>query len=283
MKIRVNLGRNWKRYLSFLAGLFLFVAPFALVARGAYWVMGSASKPSIHSTCLRMTVEWLFSGRFLGAALGNPLNFAIIVLPSLAFFFGPLWCGWLCPAGSIPEVLSRIVPRRAKIDLTGRLNPTPIRYGYFAAFALFAFIGLGFTVCCYWCNFAVMEKIVEGVILLNFSDLAIWAYSTGIITLVLWLFLLGALIKGGRGWCSFLCPIGAIQSLAHAAGSHLKRTFKITYYGSKCNDCGQCIEACPMGAATLAENSVKINRHACIVCKECVAACNRKALSYSRC
>jgi len=280
--MKLSFGKNWKRYMFFLVGIFLFVAPFALVARFAYWAMGSASKPSIHSTCLRMTVEWIFSGRLLWAIIGNPLYVAVIVLPIFAFFFGPLWCGWLCPAGSIPESLSRLTPRKAKIDLSGKMNPAAIRYGYLAGFALFAILGLGFTVCCYWCNFAVMEKIVEDIFLLNFSDLAIWAYSTGIITLVVWLVLLGVLLKGGRGWCNFACPIGAIQSLAHALGSRLSCTFKIVYDKSKCNDCGICIKSCPTWAITRSKNSVTIDRHLCIVCKECVAACHLGGLRYSR-
>jgi len=280
--MRISFGNNWRRYLFFLAGIFLFVSPFALLARLSYWAMGNVSKPSIHSTCLRMTVEWIFSGRLLLAILGDPLYAAVIALPVLAFFFGPLWCGWLCPAGSIPESLSRLVPSKAKIDLNGKINPAAVRYGYFGGFAFLAVSGLGFTVCCYWCNFAVMEKIVEDILLLNFGDLGIWAYSTGIITLIVWLVILGVLLKGGRGWCNFACPIGAIQSLAHAAGSRLKSTFKISYDRSKCDDCGLCMKTCPTWAITRSENSMKVNRHVCIVCKECVVACSREALSYSR-
>jgi len=281
--MRLGLGKkNWIRYLFFLIGIFLFVSPFALLARFAYLILDSASKPSIHSTCLRMTVEWIFSGRLFEAVISNPLYLAVIVLPIIAFFFGPLWCGWLCPAGSIPESLSRLVPRRAKIDLSGKINPAAIRYGYFAGFALFAIIGLGFTVCCYWCNFAVMEKIVEDIFLLNLWDLGIWAYSTGIITLVFWLVILGVILKGGRGWCNFACPIGAIQSLAHVVGSRVRGTFRIAHDESKCDNCGSCMEACPTWAVTSSKNSVKINRHVCIVCKECVVACRRGALGYLR-
>lgn len=280
--MRFSFGKNWKRYLCFLVGIFLFVAPFALVARFAYWTMGSASKPSIHSTCLRMTVEWAFSGSLLWTIIGNPLYTTVIVLPIFAFFFGPLWYGWLCPAGSIPESLSKLVPSKAKLDLSGKINPAAIRYGYLAGFALFAIVGLGFTVCCYWCNFAVMEKVVEDIFLLNFSDLTLWAYSTGIITLVVWLVLLGVLLRGGREWCNFACPIGAIQSLAHVVGSRVRGTFKIAYDKLKCNDCGLCIKTCPTWAITRSENSVKLNRHIRIVCKECVAACSHRALNYSR-
>ena len=283
----MDLIKNRKRYLTFLLGFFGFVFPFAGVTRLVFFLTRNPDLPDIHSACLRMPINWLFEGRLFFAALRNPLYLLFAVLMVIAFFFGPLWCGWLCPTGAFTEVLSRFVPKRIQIKphRDSSFSPTPIRYGFLAGFLLAPFLHLG-SVCCGYCDFSQFQRLVGNVFGMASSHYYGygWAYSvTGFVTLVVWLFVFGIFTKGGRGWCSFACPVGAVQSLMHRIGSTRRYTRKIVYEPGKCKDtCRLCVDACPMWARARTEGGVETNRHACIVCQECVKTCPNGALSYAK-
>ena len=151
MRFITSLKKHPWRYAAIVAGFVLFVYPSALLIRAAFWLQGSAAMPDLHKTCFRMPFDWMFTGNFanfdgrflaigfLGAVLGS------------AIFFGPLFCGWLCPVGSSTELLSRPVPRKLKIDLSRKINPAALRYGFLGSFAAVSALavfapGLGLSV-----------------------------------------------------------------------------------------------------------------------------------------
>jgi len=285
------------RLLFFFAGMVLFVAPFALILTTLGYLMpaaginaGSAaaqSEPSIHrSMCLRMPLLWAVwqPESFVFRIVGNPLYLLVFVLIVLSVFVGPLFCGWLCP-GMMTEHLSRLVPAKLKIDLKGAVDPAPVRYGFLAGFFITAAPFIDKSVCCSYCNWTWIEDIwtalfgqmngVTGGTLFAFS-------SSSIITFLLTFGFLGVFMEGGRGWCNFLCPAGALQNLAHWLGSKLRFTYKLLLEKEKCNDCFQCVRVCPTWALVPSENSIAINRHVCNGCQDCVTACPQGALMYSR-
>jgi pyruvate formate lyase activating enzyme len=53
---------------------------------------------------------------------------------------------------------------------------------------------------------------------------------------------------------------------------------EIAHRDSLCNQCGKCVEVCPVHAITLAGKSIAINRQLCTDCGECVQACIPGAL-----
>ena len=100
-------NRLW-RIGAFFIGLVLFYAPFALFVR----LLGAAfpgttvanSVPDVHQVCLRMPITWIVQPWLWPTMVGNPAYlFAILVLPIAAIIAGPLFCGWLCPAGGLTE------------------------------------------------------------------------------------------------------------------------------------------------------------------------------------
>lgn len=74
------------------------------------------------------------------------------------------------------------------------------------------------------------------------------------------------------------CPLRC-QWCANPEG--IKRKFEVMYKESVCNDCGTCVEACPLGIHYLDEKGKHQVRRdiSCNGCQKCVDACPKKALN----
>lgn len=273
------------RLATAAVGVLLFYAPFALLIRAVAWLAPASpagtSVSDVHTACLRMPLGWLAQPWMWPSLGGSPLAWLpILVLPLAAVAAGPLFCGWLCPAGALPENLNRAVPERMKFDFKGRVDIVPMRYGFFAGFLLAPFIAS--SVCCTFCNFAPMQNIVSAVT----GDLSGFAYFTSmsVLAAAIWIVPLGLFTKGGRGWCMFLCPAGTVMSMAAALTSRLPWTTRVRA-GEGCSGCGVCEATCSMRAIDAGvpdESPSTINQHLCIACQDCVTACPNHVLSYGR-
>ena len=284
MKAPRALARHPWRYVAILAGFILFVYPSALFVRVANGLQGSAGSPTLHKVCFRMPFDWILAGRWSTFEGRYMLIFFLLGVVGVSFAFGPLFCGWLCPVGSSTEVLSRAVPRRLKIDLSRKINPAALRYGFLASFALVSVLAafapkLGLaSICCRFCASSQLQNIVEG--LFNPAALAYW-HSGAIMTVGAWLILGGVLWKGGRGWCLYACPLGAVSNLMHAAGARLGLA-SVKHDPTGCLGCHRCEDACPAWAIERQSKAVRINRHTCNACLECVKACPTGCFRYGR-
>lgn len=262
----------YKRLIWYITGLFLFFAPFALIERFFSWLLHTESRQDIHAACLRCGLQGLTGGIKIDFLSARAL-LTILLLIS-AFFMGPIFCRFFCINGAITEALSKLVPDKLKINWQKYINPIPVKYGILTGFLITPFIGL--SVACAYCNFSLVQRMITG---LNGLDIGVLS-SANILTLLIWFFILGIFSKGGRGFCSYLCPVGAAQSLMYSIGRKLKFTYKLNYSAIKCSSCGKCIKKCPMGALSVSKDGLKYNPHNCICCNECVNACSKNALTY---
>jgi ferredoxin-type protein NapH len=268
---------HWaRRFVFFLLGIVLLYAPFALLTRLVLWATGTPLLPDAHRICLRMPIQWLAQPWMYGTMIEQPMYLgAVLVLPLAALFVGPLFCGWLCPAGGLTEYLSRLVPSRFQMDLGGKVNPTPIRYGFMVGMMGASFVGA--NVCCSFCNFTHTQNIISG-LSGDLLGLSYWASFT-IVSFVLWFFVLGLFTKGGRGWCNFLCPAGALQGLAHSLGRWLRLGRSVQIDAGLCCGCKICASTCAAWAIT-SQSEARINIHACNVCLDCARVCSQNAIGY---
>ncbi|PIE59421.1 MAG: 4Fe-4S ferredoxin [Desulfobulbus propionicus] len=264
----------WQRIQWYAFGFILFYAPFILFARGLGKIVGETPNVTIHDTCLRIPIQNLLSGK--GVQLFSIWGISLVLLVVSALLFGPFFCGKLCPAGGFSELVSRYVPKRLKVDWTRFVNPAPVRYGFLAGFVISPFVTGNLN--CSFCGFWFLENLMNAGFWAEMVSLSSCAILTGL----LWLVIFGMFTKGGRGYCNFMCPVGAFQSILHFFGRMFKWTFKLKLAEDKCNNCGTCVEECPMGA--LERNSdaghVQHNIHHCITCSQCVNSCPQGALFY---
>jgi ferredoxin-type protein NapH len=273
------LSRHWlKRIAFFFLGIVLLYWPLALLTRVVLWATNTPLLPDAHRICLRMPIQWLGQPWMYATMVQQPMYLgAVLVLPLIAFFVGPLFCGWMCPAGGMTEYLSRLVPPRFQIDLSGRLNPVPLRYGFTVGFVVASFVGG--NVCCSFCNFTHTQNIISAV----FGDplgLSYWVSFT-IVSFVLWFFILGLFTRGGRGWCSLLCPAGALMGLFHSIGKAVGLGRSVQVDTDRCRSCKTCVSTCPTWAISMRKDKATINTHGCNGCMDCVKVCSEKAIAYS--
>jgi ferredoxin-type protein NapH len=266
----------------FFVGVALFYAPFALAYRafGAIFpgTYAANSIVDVHTACMRMPVGWLAQPWMYSSFTTNALYFvSILILPLAAVALSPLFCGWLCPAGAFPEFASRVVPDRFKFDMHGRVPIVPLRYGFFAGLLLAPFVTT--SICCSYCNFTQMQNIVSFVTG-NTAPL-LFIGTTGVVTMVLWLVVLGLFMKGGRGWCMLLCPVGALTSLASGLTSRFKRLPRVRHDAEACASCATCQDVCPVRAIDAGEDGhVRVGQYLCNGCMDCVKACPSGALRF---
>ncbi|MCM8758850.1 MAG: 4Fe-4S binding protein [Candidatus Omnitrophica bacterium] len=204
----------------------------------------------------------------------------------LCFLFGRMWCGWVCPIGTVGDFLTFL---RRKMNIKVRRFPQNFRinlsftgYGIMAiALTISTIIGMpNFArYQCYWflpyCQICPARLICPmfGLIKPNWKD-----FSTGItttFTILAWLVLglfVAAFYFGRRVWCH-MCPVGLINSWFNkGAGVELHKK------AIKCIKCGYCADACPMGLTKMYQmnNDGIYNQNACIMCFRCVEVCPRE-------
>lgn len=261
-----------QRAAGYLTGFALFYEPFMFFGRLTSSFLVETGFTSIHVPCARIPLSNIVTGQWLES--GPTSLFFCLLLAVTSLWFGPLFCGRLCPAGAFSELLSKALPPKYQLDLARQLPLTPLRCSFFVGFLFSVWLGLG--VPCAYCNYYALELFVgylhTGVL-----------FSTSLSLLATFLLanvLLGLFTKGGRGYCNLLCPVGAFNSLCHVIGQYLPGPFKMQVNKAKCVGCGKCAKACPMQAIKLDGRKAAIDIKHCIVCGQCKETCPLKAISY---
>jgi ferredoxin-type protein NapH len=277
------VANRLKRAVGALIGVALFYAPFALVAKlvGALVPVSPQANTvsDVHSACLRMPIGWLAQPWMWSSMASNVLAWLpILVLPAVAVSVGPMFCGWVCPAGMVTEGISRAVPSRFQFDFARYTDIVALRYGFFAGFLLAPFVAS--SICCSFCNFTQLQNLVGGLL----GDFAsVTAISTmGMLAAFVWIIPLGMFTVGGRGWCLFLCPAGAIQGLAAALSARLPFGRRVRHAGETCTACSACADGCTMRAVAGAGEKMRVDAHLCVSCLDCVRACPSGSMTFGR-
>lgn len=267
-----NLAYNLKRTAGYLVGFILFYEPFMLFNQLASIFITDTSFSSIHVPCARIPLANIVTGEWLAQSSISLLFCLLLAVSSL--WFGPLFCGRLCPAGGFSEFLSSLLPDKYKIDWAKFVPILPLRYGFFIGF-LFS-VWLGFGVPCTYCNYYSFEIFINLFITGHFLN-ELWSLFA---TFFLANIFFGLFTKGGRGYCLFLCPVGTYNSLFHILGRFVPGAFAMQVNKNTCVGCSKCAQTCPMRAINIQERKAHINRKLCIICGKCAHNCPKQAIRY---
>lgn len=187
---------------------------------------------------------------------------------------GRVVCGFLCPFGLIQELLHKLpTPKLKKNRFTRRLSW--LKYVVLAVFVAALPIGYAFAqgmpvpaFCKYICPAGTLEG---GFFLLGMR--AEYRALAGVLfnwKAVLCVVILAGCIFVYRGFCRFLCPLGAIYSFFSRIALLAVRVDK-----NLCNECGLCVMACPMDIR-------RVGDHECIHCGHCISSCPQNAIYFGR-
>jgi polyferredoxin len=250
---------SWRLLVQIL--FFVLIAAIAtnhgLASRGVS--IPVLSTASLHAVCPFGGVVTLYQlvtdGTFV-----KKVHAATIVLMAIVFLlavlFGPVFCGWICPFGSVQEWIgklgkrifgrthNRIVPKR--LDAILRY----IRY-LVLAWVVYMTARSGVLVFEAWDPYWALFNFWTG-------EVAIGGYIVLGLTLALSL-----LVE--RPFCKYACPYGALLGL-----SNFVRLFRIVRAPATCTSCRACDRACPMNIP-VSHTDGAVRNHQCISCLECTS------------
>jgi len=207
------------------------------------------------------------------------------LLPALAVialtvFLGRWFCGWVCPFGTLHQIVGwlgrRRRPAREQIAMNRPSRAQSLKVAILIAFL--AASALGSTHVGWLDPIAFLTRAVD-LVLLPLADRPAGALFSGPrVTLGAWVIgglALAALLANlwvPRFYCRFLCPTGALLGWIGRWAP-----WRIGLHGQRCTSCGVCDRHCegacdPAGVIRQAE---------CVLCWNCVDSCPHDAIGMS--
>ena len=182
------------------------------------------------------------------------------VISLFGLAFGRFICGWACPIGALQDLLGGIRMKVFKKEVP-RLYPLRfVKYGVLLAIPItsYAFIEVLYTRLC-------PVGGITGTFPTLILDWGGWVGGTDFPIKIASVLIFFALVLAVfRGWCRYICPLGAMLSPFNKA-----TPLNIHVNEKACVNCGLCSKACPMKIDVPAsKRSLE-----CIGCARCVGAC----------
>ena len=242
--------------------IFFFVLIAVIAVNHTLDEMGKAlpvlSGASVHALCpfggVVSIYQFASAGTYVKKA--HESSFVLMIIGFLlALALGPVFCGWVCPMGSVQEWLGKL-GRRIWKKRYNHFVPSGIdnilrylRYGVLV-WVLYVTIMTGTLM------FADIDPYIA---LFNFwsGEVALTAIVILVVVLVLSLFV-------ERPFCKYACPYGAVLGVFN-----LFRIFKIKRNAPTCIDCKQCDRDCPMNIVV--SKGEVVRDHQCISCMKCTS------------
>jgi len=203
---------------------------------------------------------WLVTGIFDPI---HPAGLTILLIAVLvSLLFRRSFCSWFCPIGTVSEWLGKLGFRIFKKDL--RL-PACLHY---------LLLGLKFLLLIFIIYYFVIQLPVEFIdqfmnmpyyLTMDIAILDFWRdISSKVMIFIIVMTVLSVIIK--NFWCRYLCPYGALLSLAA-----LLSPLGIVRDKERCINCGSCTKACPANISVAAKTRVRSVE--CTACLNCTQAC----------
>lgn len=214
-----------------------------------------------------------------------PLLMSFLAFFAFFFVLGKAFCGWVCPLGTLQEVVGRIgrrfgigLRRLTSADLLAARRVRPVKWLLLLGlvFLLPLLTGLGVTPhalgnpYCDICPSRVATTLLTG----NTDQLALrvgdgWSFALGAVAD----FLIGFMIVGGlairQPFCR-ICPLLAFNALFQRLSP--LRLVKTAH--AKCGQCRICSDACPMDIEEISQQAGrKAYTEDCTLCGRCAEYC----------
>lgn len=187
----------------------------------------------------------------------------IVALPIvISLFLGRFFCGWVCPAGAVQELIH---PEKFAFQLPPLIDKilASLRYLLLIGGIVFSWSALANI----WNN--------------NDPFHGLFTFKRSALSAILLVLVLTASMFIERFYCRYLCPLGAVLAITSRFS-----LFKLKPESELCIACGKCSQpkACPMQVIVTTNpytDLPHIKPADCIVCYRCVDICRYSALKLS--
>ncbi len=226
----------------------------------------------------------------------------ILILLPVTVLFGRLFCGWICPLGGVLDLTGRWSRRKAPppagkyyitkdivllivliaslfaVNISGILDPLSMLIRSLAmgvVHPLEKTIHAIFDAA--WRAGEPVSNISEPVyrfLMENFLSFQLPLFRYTALFLGLFMAIVLLELAERRFWCRNLCPLGALLGIVSA-----RNPLGLTVDRSGCTACGNCPTTCRMGAIE-GENKQFIRKRDCILCYDCVNACEERLITH---
>ncbi len=281
--------KNWRRVRQAVQ-----IAFFGLYIYLIFAVVQQRVAPPLSNLFFRLDPLAAVSSMLAGRQWIPKLGLALVTI-ALTVIIGRVWCGWICPLGSLLEWVSFKKARKR----AGQISPhwrlvkyfllaTSLALALFGSLTLLAFdpiaiftrtLTTAILPALYYAINAIekvlyqvdfltpaldsFESVVRGTLVpveqpAFAQSLAIAALFTGLIALNL---------LAHRFWCRYLCPLGGLLGLLS------KISLFRPLISSKCTECTRCAMVCKPGAVDTSPGSFHIMPSECTVCLDCFSNC----------
>lgn len=249
--------------------LLFFLVLFSIFS-WRHFILGGGVAASVDALCPFGGFETLFTfiatGGFVPRILMSSLILGIGVLITV-LIFKKGFCGYICPFGTVQELLGKITKRKIQVPEKVDKYERHIKYLVLAVIL----IGTAYT------GSLVFRGYDPFMTFFHFGKGIFWDYSVDefaehIVPFGIMILTLGSSIFINRFWCKYLCPLGAVMNIFAKIG-----LTKISRNKKTCIDCKICDKKCPMNVKVSTVKSIKDVE--CINCNACVSNCPKKSLS----
>jgi polyferredoxin len=214
------------------------------------------STASLHSICPFGGVVSIYQFVTLGTFV-QKIHESSFVLMFIVFgtavLFGPVFCGWICPMGSVQEFLGKLGKKLFKKKFNRFIPRKYDRWLRYLRYLMLAWV-LYMTA---FSGVLMFQNIDPYYALFNF-----WTGEVAITGLIVLAVVLVLSIFVERPFCKYACPYGALLGL-----TNFIRVFTYKRNKTNCIDCKACDKACPMNIEVSKSSSVR--NHQCISCNQC--------------
>ena len=238
-----------------------------------------------------------------------------IALVAAVVLFSKLFCGYICPLGTVQDLL-------AKARNAMHIKSIKVRNGS-AVDKVLRIVKYALVFWIFYMTVNASELFCKNLdpyyaVATGFKgEITLWMSIVSISLTVLGSFVIDMF------WCRYLCPLGAISNtlkfwmwigvlfgiyyVADVLGADipwavLLGAFCITGYlleifhskpklqllhvtkdDNRCNNCGLCVKKCPYHIDVKSVHTGKVNHVDCTLCGECIAACSANAINIGLC
>jgi len=212
--------------------------------------------PSLHAVCPFGGVVTIYTyfteGAFIQKIHQSSFTLMWLVL-ALTLLFGPVFCSWICPFGTVEEFIGKIGKKIFKKNYNHFVPSIIDKLLRYIRYVILILVVI---------NTAISGKLLFANFDPYFALFNIWSSEvTRLSLLVLGLVLIGSLFVE-RPWCKYFCPLGALLGIFN-----LFRIVKLKRNEKTCINCKACDRICPMNINV--STSKAVSNHQCISCFLC--------------